>query len=287
MSNLFCRKFISSGRFFFCSGQIQFLGIPSTDQKFGEKKELCKILGNLFRNLICVLKRRVVILKPHWKINNPFTIGFSILFCLITTCGSKCGDPESTSQELLFLLLKEREMSYERLRNSYEPNHSKGSAFCIDVPNQNYLIPGLNTENRMISGIYPCDDVDYFKVNFKNQKFALDYRAEAANWFHILLENSNEVIFDSRNPAITNSFIDSNDVNNIEYDKTTYPHRKIILTNLDSVYIKIIQNEGYQCQNDPANPYFIDLNSKSPNVSDLPRALGVIEFTGEFLPCPH
>ncbi|TGK81070.1 hypothetical protein EHQ31_11110 [Leptospira montravelensis] len=72
-------------------------------------------------------------------------------------------------------------------------NHSKESAFCIDVPNQNYLIPGLNTEYQMVSGIYPCDDVDYFKVNFKNQKFALDYRAEAANWFHILLENSNDM----------------------------------------------------------------------------------------------
>lgn len=51
--------------------------------------------------------------------------------------------------------------------------------------------------------------------------------------------------------------------------------------------MKMIQNKGSKCQNDSANPYFIDLYNQSQNASDRPSPLGVLAFTGEFIPCSH
>ncbi|MDF3822274.1 hypothetical protein P3G55_20390 [Leptospira sp. 96542] len=221
------------------------------------------------------------------KLSKPLYCVFGMFVLWGTFCGSRCGEPGPPPPEVLLLSALIQEKTDAQYRNSYEPNGTKEAAFCIDFPNQNYLIPNQSQATRIESGIFPCDDVDYYKVEFNNQTFALNYRVESAERFHFILENETQVIFDSRRPEDPNPFINSNEINFIKFGQISVPYRKIILTNLNSVYIRIQQNEGYQCQNNPANLYFINLENKSPSATDLPIARADLHFIGEFLPCPN
>lgn len=215
-----------------------------------------------------------------WKISNFYILSFVFLQL---NCFPSC-QPEKAelSPELLTILL----LTTENRRYSFEPNDTKESAFCIDVPARNY-VSGLNAfPFEMLSVIYPRNDTDYYRIFFKNQKFGLDHALSASGSFHMILENESEIIYDSRYPENPNSLIESNQILNFVFQNQSYSSRRAILKGLDSVYLKLIHNENHQFPEGYGNNYVIDIINKPPNNTDE-ISRGQIRIIGDFLSCPN
>ncbi|EOQ95894.1 hypothetical protein LEP1GSC195_3879 [Leptospira wolbachii serovar Codice str. CDC] len=215
-----------------------------------------------------------------WKISNIYIL--TIVF-LQLNCFPSC-QPEKAelSPELLTVLL----LTTENRRYSFEPNDTKESAFCIDVPARNYVSAFNAFQFEMMSVIFPRNDTDYYRIFFKNQKFGLDHALSASAKFHIILENESEIIYDSRNPENSNSFIETNEILNFVFQNQSYSSRRVILNGLNSAYLKLIHNENLQFPEGYSNDYVIDIIDKTPNNTDE-ISRGNIRILGEFLSCPH
>jgi hypothetical protein len=165
------------------------------------------------------------------------------------------------------------------LKNSFEPNNTKETAYCLD---DTYKDP--SSINSIRSTIYPREDIDYYKVFFRNQKISLSHFTRQSEFFHILLESDSAILYDSRNPEAANVFIESNQLVQIPIERETYEARTILIKDLDFVYLKLLHNENYRFSNS-GNPYEILLKNDLPSITDT-SYFNFFRLTGEFTSCP-
>lgn len=223
-------------------------------------------------------KRRKVTLNTLSKTNKKsFLILFTSFFFINTICGP--GDHKLTSKELFGISVLAI-LFPSNFINSYEPNGVKESAFCIDVPNKN-----ITNGNNLESIINPKEDIDYYKIIFKNQRISLSHFTRHSEFFHILLESDSGTLYDSRNPEAANVFIESNQLVQIPIQGETYEARTIITKDLNFVYLKLLHNERYSYPIG-GNPYSILLKNGAPSITDT-SSDGFFRLTGEFEPCPR
>jgi hypothetical protein len=209
------------------------------------------------------------------KINKSF---FLILFIAFFFINTKCG-PYEPSDEEVFARLIVFYFIDQGFKNSFEPNDTKETAFCLD---DTYKDPSSTAS--ITSTIYPREDIDYYKVNFKNQRISLSHFTSHSKSFHILLESDSAILYDSRNPEAANVFIESNQPVQIPIDGETYEARTILIKDLNVVYLKLILNESASFPSS-GRSYPIFLKNDSPSITDTSN-FDFFRLTGEFQPCP-
>lgn len=157
-------------------------------------------------------------------------------------------------------------------KNSFEPNNTKETAYCLD-----------NTSIGSI--ISPREDIDYYKIFFRNQRISLSHFTSQSEFFHILLESDSGALYDSRNPEAINVFIESNQLVQIPLSRGTAEARTIITKDLNFVYLKLLHNEKFSY---PIGgiPYRILLKNDPPSITDT-SSFDFFRLTGEFEPCPR
>lgn len=233
-------------------------------------------------------KKKKDTLNTMWKINKRLLLGFSILFVMSTTCNSNCWRSELTTEDILGLyLLSSIQSNIDR--NTFEPNNTKRGAYCIDVPNNRINVNETDSGRPLTSMIYPCDDVDYYKIYLSNKMVKIEYYYTNMYIENLtfLIENEEEILFNSISPEIESSFIESNRLIDININGSSFQYRQIYLNHTDYLYIKIKKNDKFQCPFSTSDIYYhLLMLEGEPMLMEGSRPIQNLQITGEFLPCP-
>jgi hypothetical protein len=206
---------------------------------------------------------------------------FTLIFCFsfFSNFTNLSCRPEPLDEETLTLAFLYSYFIDQERKNSFEPNNTKETAYCLD---DTYKDP--SSLASISSTIYPREDIDYFKVSFRNQKISLSHFTSHSKSFHILLESDSAILYDSRNPEAANVFIESNQLVQIPIDGETYEARTILIKDLNFVFLKLLHNESASFPSS-GRSYPIFLKNDSPSITDTSN-FDFFRLTGEFQPCP-
>lgn len=133
--------------------------------------------------------------------------------------------------------------------------------------------------------IDPKEDIDYYKIFFRNQRISLSHFTSQSEFFHILLESDSGTLYDSRNPEAANAFIESNQLIQIPIERETSEARTIIIKDLDFVFLKLLHNEKFSYPPNGGISYEILFKNGVPSITDT-SSFSFFRLTGEFEPCP-
>jgi len=203
-------------------------------------------------------------------------VSFLFFFCNFTDIS--CNRPPRDSKDAIPILSYLYIIDQDR-KNSFEPNNTKEKAYCLD---DTFKDPPYT--NSISSIIYPQEDIDYYKVSFRNQRISLSHFTRQSEFYHILLESESGTLYDSRNPEAVNAFIESNQLVQIPIEGETYEARTILIKDLDFIYLKLLHNENYLLGN-TGNSYVFLLKNDVPSITDI-SYFNFLRITGEFEPCP-
>jgi hypothetical protein len=166
-------------------------------------------------------------------------------------------------------------------KNSFEPNNTKETAYCLDNTHKD-----PSSIASISSTIYPREDIDYYKIIFKNQRLSLYHANRSSFLLRFLLETDSTIVYDSSSPESPNAMIESSQLNLIPFGNLdNIEETKVKIKDLDFVYLKILFDEKTSYPSSGGRPYSVILKNENPSITDN-ISRGTFLFTGEFEPCP-